>query len=136
MRPIKVFITDDGCHIDLNHKVNQDGYLRLNRGSKPYMQYIKVWEQANGPKSDGFEIHHRCKNRACFNLEHLECIPGDEHVRITNRERKEKRWLEAYSYWKETKCNFRTLNEQFPTIGWTLYSWIRLWKRMDGNLAI
>ena len=77
----------------LSNKPNQDGYIRIRIGSrkdgsrKLVMAHRYVWEQVNGTIPDGFEVHHKCKNRSCCNLYHLELIKSNEHKSITNRER-------------------------------------------------
>ena len=39
-----------------------------------------------GPIADGYEIHHRCRNRACVRPEHLELLTKSEHRRLTREE--------------------------------------------------
>ncbi len=75
--------------IELNHlKLNQDGYLRVNTKTRGgVMMHRLVWEHVNGPIPEGYEINHLCKNRACQNIKHLECIPGSEHATKSNLER-------------------------------------------------
>lgn len=38
-----------------------------------------VWERENGPIPAGHDVHHRCENRACVNLNHLELLTRQEH---------------------------------------------------------
>lgn len=81
--------TEEGCIVPVNRKLNQDGYYRVNRKrhGRAYMHHRLVWEAANGPIPDGYEIHHRCGNRACQNINHLEIIEGSAHATLTNLER-------------------------------------------------
>ena len=88
-------------------KTNHDGYVRLNTRNGGRMLHRLVWESVNGPVPDGYEIHHKCGNRACQNLTHLECIHGSEHATLTNKERefcigawkkRKKRKLETNTY--------------------------------------
>lgn len=51
------------------------------------MSHRHVWEDANGPVPKGFELHHKCRNRGCSRLSHLELIGISEHKSLTNRER-------------------------------------------------
>lgn len=43
------------------------------------------WEKVFGPIPDGYEINHRCKNRRCQNVVHLECIPRSVHRTKDNK---------------------------------------------------
>jgi hypothetical protein len=88
-------ILTDECVIDPNRKLNSDGYLRVNLKGKVVLLYKHQWEQENGPVPEGMELHHRCRNRACFNTNHLELIDGSEHIAMTNRERLKER-LDLY----------------------------------------
>ena len=80
--------TANDCYIIVNRKLNADGYYRrrVKRGP-PKMWHRTVWEQNRGPIPEGHEINHKCKNRACSNLDHLEVLPKSVHVAQNNRER-------------------------------------------------
>ncbi|WHS68434.1 hypothetical protein NGBLDFOK_00025 [Dickeya phage W2B] len=83
-----------GCIVCVSHKRNHDGYFRYTMGSYRkgekfgFMFHRWVWENQVGPIPEGYEINHKCLNRGCCNVEHLECIDGKEHTIITNRTRK------------------------------------------------
>ena len=68
-------------------KLNHDGYKRLRVGYKLQMLHRLIWTSANGSIPEGYEIHHKCKNRACYKLDHLELIGIPEHKSLSNRER-------------------------------------------------
>jgi len=40
----------------------------------------RYWETANGPRPDGYDIHHLCKNPGCVNPDHLEALPPVVHL--------------------------------------------------------
>lgn len=63
---------------------NHDGYVRVldkprSQGGRLKMYHRTRWEEDFGPIPDGCEINHKCKNRECCNIEHLECLPISEH---------------------------------------------------------
>lgn len=41
-----------------------------------------MYELEVGPIPEGFQVHHKCRNRLCVNPDHLEALPQDEHVRL------------------------------------------------------
>lgn len=84
-----------------------------------------IWRVRKGPIPDGYEINHLCGNRACSNVEHLECICGTEHAIKTNKERYAGVQEEAKRLWKETGCKPSVLAK---TYGWRAYGWVRNWK--------
>lgn len=56
-----------------------------------------IWRAHNNvdkiPK--GYEINHKCSNRACCNPEHLELLSRKEHLDMTNRNRYKRRAVSA-----------------------------------------
>lgn len=89
-RPLQFVQLPTGCWICASHLTNQDGYFRYYiRGhqEKPEMFHRSIWRLRKGPIPDGFEINHTCHNRGCCNIEHLECIGGADHAKLSNEER-------------------------------------------------
>lgn len=71
---------------------NGDGYVRIldkprPEGGKLVMRHRWFWELSNGPIPDGYEINHKCGNRRCFNLYHLELLEEKQHAVVTNKNR-------------------------------------------------
>ena len=127
-------VTDTGCIISTSHKLNKDGYLRVRDdrvqgpGRKPLvMNHRKVWEETYGPIPEGYEIDHKCRNRACCNPEHLRCIPGTDHTIYTNKTRYAHRKEAAKAYWIETKCTGSALAAKFEVSFSAACKWIRDW---------
>jgi len=116
---------DEGCLVPLNIRMNQDGYFRKRWSGEAEMFHRFIWRARKGPIPEGFEINHLCGNRACQNVEHLECIDGTEHAVKTNLERYAHINAEARKYWEETGCNGATLARIY---GHVAYLWIRKWK--------
>lgn len=56
--------------------VDGDGYAIFSRKhhgvTKRKRVYRWVWEQKNGPIPDGLVVRHKCDNRVCYRLSHLE----------------------------------------------------------------
>lgn len=81
-----------GCWVCVSHQANADGYFRYRLGGRAgviLMFHRLMWEHHYGPIPEGHEINHICHNRGCCNIDHLECIDGTEHTRLSNQER----WL-------------------------------------------
>ena len=58
-----------------------NGYGRINdsrNGTRPYAHRV-AYELTHGPIPSGFEIHHRCKTRACVNPHHLDAMSASDH---------------------------------------------------------
>lgn len=127
--------TESGCIVPTSHKLNKDGYFRTRdyrytgRGRKPLVFYHRlIWEETNGDIPDGYEIDHRCRNRACCNIEHLQVLSNIDHRVKTNNERYSERKLEAREYWLKTGCSGTELSQLYGVSQSSGCKWIREWK--------
>jgi hypothetical protein len=53
------------------HYLNEHGYGRVQRNHKHKFVHQIAWESVYGPVPKGFQIDHRCRNKSCYNIEHL-----------------------------------------------------------------
>lgn len=130
--------TEDGCIIPLSHNLNQDGYFRYRdprytgKGRAPLIMYHRyVWEKQHGDIPDGYEIDHLCHNRACCNIDHLQCIEISKHKVRHNSTRYKKRKEEAKEYWLQTNVTGTELGEKFGVSFSCGCRWIREWKSVE-----
>jgi HNH endonuclease len=86
-RPLLFRTLPTGCYIIANMKVNADGYFRYRFKDGLIMFHRLIWKLKKGEIPEGYEINHKCNNRGCCNIEHLECISRAEHLDKTNRMR-------------------------------------------------
>jgi DNA-directed RNA polymerase specialized sigma subunit len=56
------------------------------------------WEKVNGPIPDGHNINHKCKNRECANVNHLEVLTLSEHAALDNSTRYRDKEQELVAY--------------------------------------
>ena len=126
--------TETGCIVPTSHKLNPDGYFRYRRigsvkGRSPLVMYHRiVYEDAHGPIPDGFEVDHKCRNRACCNLEHLWVLPRSEHRAKTNKERADDKRIPAKDFWLSKRCTATHLADKFGVSVSTACKWVREWK--------
>ena len=129
-RSIRFETTNSGCYVPANMKLNPDGYFRkawfLDHVKQVEMFHRFIWRAKNGEIPEGYEINHLCKNRACQNVDHMECIDGKEHTIKTNQERYADEQSYAKDLWIRTGCRPTDLVESF---GWRAYGWVRGWKQ-------
>lgn len=124
---LELIRTETDCIIPSNRKLNQDGYYRAWNGSRHVMWHRHIYELHNGPLPQGYEIHHKCYNRACINLDHLEALPGREHTAQGNRERYLDRYSAAKAYWLRARCTGTALGEKFG-VSWSCGClWVKKW---------
>lgn len=128
--PITWETTESGCITPTSHALNQDGYFRkwIPSLKRMKMYHVHTWENLFGEIPEGFEINHKCKNRACSNPDHLECICGSKHAILTNEERYKPRKLEAEVYWRKTGCTGVHLSKVFGVSFSSSCKWIRSWR--------
>jgi len=56
--------------------VTPQGYGRIGRTQ---LAHREAWKRQRGPIPSGMVIHHRCRNKLCVNVDHLECLTHAEH---------------------------------------------------------
>jgi hypothetical protein len=78
---------ENNCRVCDNTR-NHDGYVRVNGCSVGHKRLIMLhvlrWKLHIGDIPNGMEINHKCGNRGCCNLDHLELICGSAHATLTN----------------------------------------------------
>jgi hypothetical protein len=47
--------------------------------TKTHIAHRWLWTQANGLIPEEMELHHKCQNHVCVNLDHLELLTRKEH---------------------------------------------------------
>jgi hypothetical protein len=50
------------------------------RDGRDVLAHRMIYERERGPIPVGMQIHHRCENRLCVNVEHMEIVRVDEHA--------------------------------------------------------
>lgn len=81
---------------------------------------------------EGKEIHHKCHNRACCNLDHLELVDIVEHKCEHNQTRYKPRKDAAHRYWKDNPTiTGVALAKTFGVSDSSACKWIKEWKCRD-----
>jgi hypothetical protein len=120
--------TPTGCMVPTNKKLNADGYYRRRWADNTMEMFHRfIWRARKGEIPEGYEINHLCSNRACQNVDHMECIPGKDHAIKTNQERYAPIKEAAKRYWLEHRCTATELSQMFKRT--TAFEWVREWKR-------
>lgn len=77
----KVAVRSNGCHEWIGSKSPQGyGWFAVGRPS-PALAHRVAYEAAHHPIPAGMVIDHLCRNRACVNPAHLECVTMGENTR-------------------------------------------------------
>ena len=71
---------ENGCIEWAAHKTPQ-GYGQFSWMSEPVLAHRWVYEASRGLIPEGMVIDHLCRNRACVNVDHLECVTMGENTR-------------------------------------------------------
>ena len=127
--------TDSGCIVPTSHALNQDGYFRKRvwvDGKLKLMMYHRYkWVEAHGEIPAGYEVDHKCKNRACCNVEHLQLLLSTEHRTEDNTGRNSERKLAAKQTWLDSGKTLTgiALSEMYGVSFSAACKWIREWKQ-------
>lgn len=65
-------VRSNGCHDCTSHPVNSNGYPQCKRLGKNHKVHRLIYIEHHGEIPDGLVIRHKCDNRKCINIEHLE----------------------------------------------------------------
>ena len=65
--------------------IDRDGYGAKSMDGRRVMVHRWAYEQVHGPIEPHLQIDHLCRNRACYQVDHLEAVTGPENNR--------RRWL-------------------------------------------
>lgn len=87
---------EGGCFVPVSHTLNHDGYFRKSWGNARtgdrHTEFFHrtIYRLHNNIDAipQGFEIDHKCRNRACANPSHLRLIDKKTHRELTNKQRK------------------------------------------------
>ena len=59
---------------------DSDGYGLTSLRGQDIRSHRAVWITHNGAITSGLEVHHKCYNRACVNIEHLTLVTRQEQM--------------------------------------------------------
>lgn len=63
--------------------VDPAGYGRCSpEPGKTAYAHRRAWEAIHGEIPKGQTIHHRCENKACVNVDHMELHTNGDHARM------------------------------------------------------
>lgn len=75
-------VTKNGC-LEWKGSVTNAGYALIRVSpTKSMSVHRATWEAVNGPIPDGMAIHHKCHNKLCSEISHLELMDRREHGRM------------------------------------------------------
>lgn len=61
----------DGCLIAPGYK-DSDGYGQISYQGKTWRANRFIWTALQGDIAEGLQVHHKCYNRGCIEIEHLD----------------------------------------------------------------
>lgn len=61
--------------------LRNNGYYGRTTGKRD-MMHRAVWEHHNGPIPEGWDVHHKDRDRTNNDIANLMCLPKDEHTRL------------------------------------------------------
>ena len=52
--------------------INSSGYAHFSKNGKTVSYHRNAWIEAHGEIPKGMIVRHKCRNRTCYNVDHLE----------------------------------------------------------------
>lgn len=71
--------------IEAPGQLNSSGYKRIKRGGRRVLAHRWAYAQVFGPIPAGMVVRHRCDNRVCWFIEHLEIGTQSDNVQDSIR---------------------------------------------------
>jgi DNA-binding transcriptional regulator YiaG len=81
---------DTPCHECTSHSKDTIGYPIVRVNKKLIMLVRFLFEKSNGKIREGMVIRHKCDNRACINLDHIEIGTQKDNIWDSMRRDKQK----------------------------------------------
>ena len=79
--------------------VSKKGYPLIYVGGKEIYLHVYIWEEANGSKPKGFDVHHKDLTKDNYNLDNLILVSVSDHRRIHAG------WVIKNGKWIMKPCN-------------------------------
>ena len=106
------------CIVPSDGYINTDGYIRVldkprSCGGRLKMLHRIEWEKINGSIPDDYEINHKCKNRMCCNVNHLEILTKSDHKSKDNSLRYKEREDQIVAFYMKNEITQQELADTF-----------------------
>lgn len=95
----------EGEHLIWSGGCRPDGYAQLNLSGNIVLVYQEVWSRENGPVPHGMEIDHKCRNRACIDINHLRLVTSTQNKENLGLRRDNKSGYRGVS-WCSRRCKW------------------------------
>lgn len=79
-------------------RYDKKGYAVITKDGTSKKCHAIVWENANGPKPKGYDIHHIDENKRNFSLNNLQLLSKSDHQRIHAG------WIMTDGIWTHKPC--------------------------------
>lgn len=95
--------------------VDAKGYKIIWIDGRSVKAHVYLWEKENGPKPDGFDIHHIDCNKGNYELSNLELLSKSDHAKVHAG------WVKKDGIWHSKPCTncqtIKPLTEFYPRKG-------------------
>ena len=114
-REIIFLVTEKGCHECQSHRLDRDGYPRIDRFGREWQMSRYMWALINGEIPEKQEVRHKCNNPLCINIDHLQLGTHKENMgdkKLSGKTRKNGKTLTDQERLEITKDIKRSIKQQ------------------------